>query len=135
MPHAVFTAFAALIVGAAFSATSYVVPWYVNPALRAQVRLGDEAPRVTSLALDPTGASLALGAEANGAFENIQAYKVAELAAATGVVTNGFTGRLASAAAVPSSSSEQLHTSIPVSSAKAVWKISRASIRPCEISA
>lgn len=99
MPHAVFTAFAALIASAAFSATSYVVPWYVNPALRAQVRLGDEAPRVTSLALDPTGASLALGAEANGAFENIQAYKVAELAAATGVVTNGFTGRLASAAA------------------------------------
>lgn len=99
MPHAVFTAFAALIAGAAFSATSYVVPWYVNPALRAQVRLGDEAPRVTSLALDPAGASLALGAEANGAFENIQAYKTAELAAATGVVTNGFTGRLASAAA------------------------------------
>ena len=99
MPHAVFTAFAALIASAAFSATSYVVPWYVNPALRAQVRLGDEAPRVTSLALDPTGASLALGAEANGAFENIQAYKAAELAAATGVVTNGFTGRLASAAA------------------------------------
>lgn len=99
MPHAVFTAFAALIAGAAFSATSYVVPWYVNPALRAQVRLGDEAPRVTSLALDPSGAFLALGAEANGAFENIQAYKVAELAAATGVVTNGFTGRLASAAA------------------------------------
>ena len=32
MPHAVFTAFAALIAGAAFSATSYVVPWYVNPA-------------------------------------------------------------------------------------------------------
>ena len=99
MSHAVFTAFAALIAGAAFSATSYVVPWYVNPALRAQVRLGDEAPRVTSLALDPTGAFLALGAEANGAFANIQAYKVAELAAATGVVTNGFTGRLASAAA------------------------------------
>lgn len=99
MPHAVFTAFAALIAGAAFSATSYVVPWYVNPALRAQVRLGDEAPRVTSLALDPSGAFLALGAEANGAFENIQAYKAAELAAATGVVTNGFTGRLASAAA------------------------------------
>ena len=99
MPHAVFTAFAALIASAAFSATSYVVPWYVNPALRAQVRLGDEAPRVTSLALDPSGAFLALGAEANGAFENIQAYKVAELAAATGVVTNGFTGRLASAAA------------------------------------
>lgn len=99
MPHAVFTAFAALIAGAAFSATSYVVPWYVNPALRAQVRLGDEAPRVTSLALDPSGAYLALGAEANGAFENIQAYKAAELAAATGVVTNGFTGRLASAAA------------------------------------
>ncbi|MGN0889788.1 MAG: leucine-rich repeat protein [Kiritimatiellia bacterium] len=99
MPHAVFTAFAALIAGAAFSATSYVVPWYVNPALRAQVRLGDEAPRVTSLALDPSGAFLALGAEANGAFENIQAYKAAELAAATGVVTNGFTGRLASSAA------------------------------------
>ena len=99
MPHAVFTAFAALIAGAAFSATSYVVPWYVNPALRAQVRLGDEAPRVTSLALDPSGAFLALGAEANEAFENIQAYKAAELAAATGVVTNGFTGRLASAAA------------------------------------
>ena len=99
MPHAVFTAFAALIAGAAFSATSYVVPWYVNPALRAQVRLGDEAPRVTSLALDPTGVFLALGAEANGAFENIQAYKTDELAAATGVVTNGFTGRLASAAA------------------------------------
>ena len=99
MPHAVFTAFAALIAGAAFSATSYVVPWYVNPALRAQVRLGDEAPRVTSLAFDPSGAFLALGAEANGAFENIQAYKAAELAAATGVVTNGFTGRLASAAA------------------------------------
>lgn len=99
MPHAVFTAFAALIAGAAFSATSYVVPWYVNPTLRAQVRLGDEAPRVTSLALDPSGDFLALGAEANGAFENIQAYKTAELAAATGVVTNGFTGRLASAAA------------------------------------
>lgn len=99
MPHAVFTAFAALIAGAAFSATSYVVPWYVNPALRAQVRLGDEAPRVTSLALDSSGAFLALGAEANGAFENIQAYKAAELAAATGVVTNGFTGRLASVAA------------------------------------
>ena len=99
IPHAVFTAFAALIAGAAFSATSYVVPWYVNPALRAQVRLGDEAPRVTSLALDPSGAFLALGAEANGAFENIQAYKAAELAAATGVVTNGFTGRLASSAA------------------------------------
>lgn len=99
MPHAVFTAFAALIAGAAFSATSYVVPWYVNPALRAQVRLGDEAPRVTSLALDSSGAFLALGAEANGAFENIQAYKAAELAAAMGVVTNGFTGRLASAAA------------------------------------
>lgn len=98
MPHAVFTAFAALIAGAAFSATSYVVPWYVNPALRAQVRLGDEAPRVTSLALDPTGAYLALGAEANGAFENIQAYKVAELAAATGVVTNGFTAAIASSA-------------------------------------
>ena len=99
MPHAVFTAAAALIAGAAFSATSYVVPWYVNPALRAQVRLGDEAPRVTSLALDPSGAYLALGAEANGAFENIQAYKVAELAAATGVVTNGFTAAIASAAA------------------------------------
>lgn len=99
MPHAVFTAFAALIAGAAFSATSYVVPWYVNPALRAQVRLGDEAPRVTSLALDSSGVFLALGAEANEAFENIQAYKAAELAAATGVVTNGFTGRLASSAA------------------------------------
>lgn len=99
MPHAVFTAFAALIAGAAFSATSYVVPWYVNPALRAQVRLGDEAPRVTSLALDSSGVFLALGAEANEAFENIQAYKAAELAAATGVVTNGFTGRLASSSA------------------------------------
>lgn len=99
MLQTVFTAFAALIAGAAFSATSYVVPWYVNPALRAQVRLGDEAPRVTSLAFDPSGAFLALGAEANGAFENIQAYKAAELAAATGVVTNGFTGRLASSAA------------------------------------
>ena len=102
MPCAVLTALATLLAGVAFSATSYVVPWYVNPALRAQVRLGDGIPLVTTLAVDPTGAYLALGAEADGAdasYANIQAYKVAELAAAQNVVTNGFTGRLASSAA------------------------------------
>ncbi len=102
MPRAVLTAFATLLAGVAFSATNYVVPWYVNPALRAQVRLGDGVPRVTTLAVDPTGAYLALGAEADesdASYANIQAYKVAELAAAKNVVTNGFTGRLASSAA------------------------------------
>lgn len=102
MPRAVLTALATLLAGVAFSVTNYVVPWYVNPALRAQVRLGDGVPRVTTLAVDPTGAYLALGAEADESdtsYANIQAYKVAELAAAKNVVTNGFTGRLASSAA------------------------------------
>ena len=42
---------------------------------------------------------------------------------------------IASAAAVPSSSSEQLPISMPVSEITAVWKFSSASRRPCEISA
>ncbi len=42
---------------------------------------------------------------------------------------------IASAAAVPSSSSEQLPISMPVSEMTAVWKLSSASSRPCEISA
>ena len=42
---------------------------------------------------------------------------------------------IASAAAVPSSSSEQLPISIAVSEIIAVWKLSSASRRPCEISA
>lgn len=85
--------------GAVSAATSYVVPWYVNPALRARLWLGVSAPQVTTLALDATGAYLAVAAEAQEGLDNIQAYKVAELVAATGVVTNGATGRLASSAA------------------------------------
>ena len=42
---------------------------------------------------------------------------------------------IASAVAVPSSSSEQLAISMPVSESTAVWKLSSASRRPCEISA
>ena len=42
---------------------------------------------------------------------------------------------IASAAAVPSSSSEALASGRPVRSATMVWKLSRASRRPCEISA
>ena len=42
---------------------------------------------------------------------------------------------IASAVAVPSSSSEQLPISMPVSEITAVWKFSSASRRPCEISA
>jgi glycine dehydrogenase len=42
---------------------------------------------------------------------------------------------IASAAAVPSSNSEQLPISMPVSEMTAVWKFSSASRRPCEISA
>ena len=42
---------------------------------------------------------------------------------------------MASAAAVPSSSSEALAISIPVRSITAVWKLSSASRRPCAISA
>ena len=42
---------------------------------------------------------------------------------------------MASAAAVPSSSSEQLAICIAVSEITAVWKLSSASRRPCEISA
>ncbi len=42
---------------------------------------------------------------------------------------------MASAAAVPSSSSEQLPISMPVREISAVWKLSSASSRPCEISA
>ena len=42
---------------------------------------------------------------------------------------------IASAAAVASSSSEQLPISMPVSEITAVWKFSSASRRPCEISA
>ena len=41
----------------------------------------------------------------------------------------------ASAAAVASSRSEQLPISMPVSEITAVWKLSSASRRPCEISA
>ncbi len=41
---------------------------------------------------------------------------------------------MASAAAVPSSSSEALAISQPVSSATIVWKLTSASSRPCEIS-
>ncbi len=42
---------------------------------------------------------------------------------------------MASAAAVASSRSEQLAICIPVSEMIAVWKLSSASRRPCEISA
>ncbi len=42
---------------------------------------------------------------------------------------------MASAAAVPSSSSEQLPICMPVSEMTAVWKLSSASRRPCDISA
>jgi hypothetical protein len=42
---------------------------------------------------------------------------------------------MASAAAVPSSSSEALASGSPVRSATIVWKFSSASSRPCEISA
>ena len=42
---------------------------------------------------------------------------------------------IASAAAVPSSSSEQFATCSPLSSVTSVWKFSSASMRPCEISA
>jgi len=42
---------------------------------------------------------------------------------------------IASAVAVPSSKSEQLAISMPVSESTAVWKLSSASRRPCEISA
>ena len=41
---------------------------------------------------------------------------------------------MASAAAVPSSSSEAPEVGSPVSSATTVWKLSSASRRPCEIS-
>ena len=42
---------------------------------------------------------------------------------------------MASAAAVPSSSMEALAMAIPVRSQTMVWKLTRASIRPWEISA
>jgi hypothetical protein len=42
---------------------------------------------------------------------------------------------MASAAAVPSSSSEALAISMPVRSAHICWKLISASMRPCEISA
>ena len=42
---------------------------------------------------------------------------------------------IASAAAVPSSSSEALATGRPVRSATMVWKLTSASSRPCAISA
>ena len=41
---------------------------------------------------------------------------------------------IASAAAVPSSSNEELATSKPVKSVNMVWKFNKASKRPCEIS-
>ena len=44
------------------------------------------------------------------------------------------TSVIASAAAVPSSSSEALAVGRPVRSATTVWKLSSASRRPCEIS-
>ena len=42
---------------------------------------------------------------------------------------------IASAAAVPSSSSDAFAISMPVNSAHIVWKLINASMRPCEISA
>jgi len=41
---------------------------------------------------------------------------------------------IASAAAVPSSSSDALEMSSPVSDVQTVWKLSSDSSRPCEIS-
>lgn len=89
-------AVAALSAGMLVAETNYVIPWYVNPSPRTQVWLGDAAPDVTSLSIDPKGEYLLVGAVAKDGFNNVQAYKVEELIAATGIVTNGMTGKAVS---------------------------------------
>ncbi len=86
----------ALGVSVAQGATNYVIPWYVNPALRAEVWMGDDAAQVTTLNVDATGKYLAVGAEATEALANVQLYTTEELATATAVISNQFTDRVIS---------------------------------------
>ena len=89
MASATLLAAVAGLVGTVQAATSYVVPWYVNPSLKAQVRLSaDESAFVPrDLNLGPDGRWLAVTA-ASGLVHDMQVLSMAALTNSTPVVTN-----------------------------------------------
>lgn len=103
-------AWMACVVGGASAATSYVVPWYVNPARTAQVGVaGTVANEPIDLALSPDGAWLAVAGTADAdaaSASNVQVLRTGDfagslssdfLANTMGVVTNAGIGGASSA--------------------------------------
>ena len=72
---------ASLVAGVALSATNYVVPWYVNPALKARFGVpGADAFEPVSLRLSPEGKTLAFTAAADDAgAANVQVFRMSDL--------------------------------------------------------
>ncbi len=94
-------AWMACVVGGASAATSYVVPWYVNPARTAQVGVaGTASNEPINLVLSPDGAWLAVAGTADAdaaAASNVQVLRTDDfvgslsvdmLTNTMGVVTN-----------------------------------------------
>ncbi len=97
---AFFAGVLACAAGGASAATSYVVPWYVNPALKARVgAAGAAAFEPSDLNLSPKGGWLAFTAkDADGAtsVHSLCLADVDELPEPDGVSTNAATGGVAS---------------------------------------
>ena len=103
-------AWMACVVGGASAATSYVVPWYVNPARTAQVGVaGTASNEPINLVLSPDGAWLAVAGTADAdaaAASNVQVLRTDDfvgslsvdmLTNTMGVVTNAGIGGVSSA--------------------------------------
>ena len=100
--------------------------------------LASTAPNISpgrSVAGSPTTTSMPIGSARVAMTAMVWGL---QSASTKNTVESPFTARramvMASAAAVPSSSSEALASGSPVRSDTSVWKFSRASSRPCEIS-
>ena len=64
---------------AANAASSYVTPWYVNPALKERIWLGIDQFAPTDLALGAGGTRLAVAAEPAASFGNIRVFDIENL--------------------------------------------------------
>lgn len=70
-----------------WSATDYVVPWYVNPSLQALVQTANNGLAVVSLDMDKSGETLLMTAKAAEGFDNVQAFSMSDISMGSGNLT------------------------------------------------
>ncbi len=87
--------------GSGLADTSSVIPWYVNPTLRARLYTGNDTLETVGLDVGADGETLLMTAQANGG-QNLQCFVLSSLAALSGVKTNAcFEGETISFGSAP----------------------------------